>query len=96
MRLFRATPEATKFQRTGVAKTDRKTMPQQDPTRPEQTDEKTPFLKPKWFILGAKSRPTNDMEAKSARTHVSGPTKSLPERSWRASEAQEKHFVLHG
>ena len=46
-------------------------------------------MKPKWLILGAKNCPTKDMEAKSARTHVSGSKNSLPERSWRASGAKK-------
>ena len=43
LRLFRATPETTEFQRRGVAKTDQKPMPNKYPTRPEYTHKKRHF-----------------------------------------------------
>ena len=47
-------------------------------------------------IFGTKNRSKNKLEAKTARTHTPGASKSLPERSWRASGAPQKNFVLHG
>ena len=41
-------------------------------------------------IFGTKNRSKNKLEAKTARTHTPGASKSLPERSWRASGAQKK------
>ena len=41
-------------------------------------------------IFGAKNRSKNKLEAKTARTHVPEPPKSLPERSWRASGVEKK------
>ena len=93
MRLFRATPKTTTIQRTGVAKTDRKSMPPKDPTRQDTTNNKTQFSTSKLLIFGAKSPSKNNLDAKSARTHVSGVQKSPPERSWRAPGAQNKTLV---
>ena len=44
-------------------------------------------------IFGAKNRYRKDMEAKSAQKPAPRPSKSLPERSWRASGAQKKTLV---
>ena len=44
-------------------------------------------------IFGAKNRSRNKLEAKTARTHVPEPPKSLPERSWRASGGEKKTLV---
>ena len=44
-------------------------------------------------IFGTKNRSKNKLEAKPARTHTPGASKSLPERSWRASGAQKKTLV---
>ena len=85
MRLFRVTPKTTKIQRTGVAKTYRKSMPKKEPRRADRRYKKTPFLKPKWHHFGAKNLPKIDLEAKSAQKPAPGPSKSPPERSWRAS-----------
>ena len=41
-------------------------------------------------IFRAKSRYKNNMDAKSAQRPAPGPSKSLPERSWRASRAPKK------
>ena len=41
-------------------------------------------------IFGAKNRYRKDMEAKSAQKPAPRPSKSLPERSWRASGAKKK------
>ena len=69
MRLFRATPEATTFQRTGVAKTDRKSMPQKDPTRQDTTNKKTPFWTSKLLIFGAK-RAFQKQPGRQERAHA--------------------------
>ena len=44
-------------------------------------------------IFGAKNRSKNKLEAKTARTHVPEPPKSLPERSWRPSGGEKKTLV---
>ena len=44
-------------------------------------------------IFGAKNRSKNKLEAKTARTHVPEPPKSLPERSWRPSGGKKKTLV---
>ena len=69
MRFFRATPEATIFQRTGVAKTDRKSMPQKDPTRQDTTNKKTPFWTSKLLIFGAK-RAFQKQPGRQERAHA--------------------------
>ena len=69
MRLFRATPEATAFQRTGVAKTDRKSMPQKDPTRQDTTNKKIPFWTSKLLIFGAK-RAFQKQPGRQERAHA--------------------------
>ena len=43
--------------------------------------------------FGAKNHPKNKLEAKTARTHVPEPPKSLPERSRRASGAEKQTLV---
>ena len=43
-------------------------------------------------IFGAQNRFKNDMEAKSAQKPAPGVQKPLPERSWRASGAEQKNF----
>ena len=44
-------------------------------------------------IFGAKNRYRKGMEAKGAQEPAPRPSKSLPERSWRASGAQKKTLV---
>ena len=44
-------------------------------------------------IFGTKNRSKNKLEAKTARTHTPGASKSLPERSWRPSGAPKKTLV---
>ena len=55
MRLFRATPETTEFQRRGVAKTDQKPMPNKYPTRPEYTHKKRHFRCQNCYFWSRKS-----------------------------------------
>ena len=54
LRLFRATPETTEFQRRGVAKTDQKPMPNKYPTRPEYTHKKRHFRCQNCYFLEPK------------------------------------------
>ena len=44
-------------------------------------------------IFGAKNRSRTKLEAKTTRTHVPEPPKSLPERSWRPSGGEKKTLV---
>ena len=44
-------------------------------------------------IFGAQNRSKNDLEAKNAPKSAPGPSKSPPERSWRASGPQKKTLV---
>ena len=46
-------------------------------------------------IFRAKNRYKKDMDAKSAQKAAPRPSKSLPERSWRASGAKKKPLVIY-
>jgi len=72
LRLFRATPNTTKIQRTGVAKNVRKSMPKTEPTRANMSSKKAPFWRLKWLHFGAKNHPKIDLEAKSVQKRAPG------------------------
>ena len=92
MRLFRATPKTTKIQKTGVAKTYRKSMPKKEPTRAETSNKKNTIFDAKMAPFWSQ-KPSKKPPGSQERTEASSGTLKIASGALLGSlRAEKKNF----